>query len=171
MPGTSSRPLQAAPLRLVSSLSEVPVPLLARLLLKRRRCRRRGASASIYSTHHCRCSVAGPQRTRKPSSQPSFVCHHPWDTIMIQAETIALAGLVSSLHANPVGLLPGAGGTSQSHQDCEIPYAFITACCTGQGGLTRDGEDTSLPNLATPTRPLSLRPAANVNAASIAVSG
>lgn len=57
------------------------------------------ASASIYSTPPLPLQRGWPTAHESDSSQPSSVCH-PWDTIMIQAETIALAGLVDFLHAS-----------------------------------------------------------------------
>ncbi|KAF1359832.1 hypothetical protein EJ07DRAFT_155769 [Lizonia empirigonia] len=58
----------------------------------------RGPQPACIRHHRCRCSCPAHYAHESDSSQPSFVCHHPWDTIMSQAETIALACLVKSLH-------------------------------------------------------------------------
>ncbi|KAH6625432.1 hypothetical protein C7974DRAFT_376945 [Boeremia exigua] len=78
-------------------------------------------SASIHSTPPLPLQAAGPLHT-KDCSQPAFVCHRPWDTI--SPETIALAA--SSIRC------PSEGAAKSV--STEIPYACITACCTGQRG-------------------------------------
>lgn len=161
---TSSRtlkePQRCAAARPASSLSEHRAPSLASTPAQEEAmpsCAVTRPQPAFIRHHHCRCSVAGPHCIRTRLSQPSFVCHHPWDAVMIQAEPIALAGLVNSLHARrSVPWSLRYHSNDGSCEDCEIPYAFITACCTGQGGLTRDDEDTSLPTLATLTRPFTL---------------
>lgn len=134
--------LRAAPLRPAPSLSEHRYLQLAGL----------SAQEDLFDTTGCRCSVSvpGPLHTQTPHSRPSYATtiHGTPSCSKAQAGPtgpIALAGLVNSLHASssrpvPRGLClwyhdyPNGG----SREACEILYAFITGCRTGQGGLTRE---------------------------------
>ncbi|KAF2628388.1 hypothetical protein BU25DRAFT_34692 [Macroventuria anomochaeta] len=98
----SPRSPSAAPPRPAPSLSEHCGFLLAGALTQEEAMpsctSTRGPQPAFIRHNHCRWPAHTAHES--DSSQPSFVCHHPWDTIMIQAETIALAGLVNSLHAS-----------------------------------------------------------------------
>lgn len=111
-----SRSPSAAPPRPAPSLSERRAFPLAGSLTQEEAmpscASTRGPQPACIRHHRCRCSCPAHYAHESDSSQPSFVCHHPWDTIMSQAETIALAGLVKSLH--PGTPVPGAGGTTEA---------------------------------------------------------
>ena len=101
------------------------------LLLKRRRCRcarrRGGLSQHLFDTTTAVAAWPAHTAHEGDSSQPSFVCHHPWDTIMIHAETIALAGLVNSLHTSrPVPRSLRYQARESRKRDYEVLDAFVT---------------------------------------------